>query len=151
MTPVPGGMQVPMTPEASNALRWEKEMDARNRPMTDAELDSLLPTKGYKILEPPASYVPIRTPARKLMATPTPMPGMAGGSGFVMMDEGQEKPFEVPPEIAGVGELQFFKPEDMQHFAKLLDERDDAELSVDELKERRIMKLLLKIKVRISL
>ncbi|KAI8618590.1 armadillo-type protein [Chytriomyces sp. MP71] len=142
MTPVPG-MQIPMTPEASNAMRWEKELDARNRPMSDEELDSILPTKGYKILDPPATYVPIRTPARKLMATPTPM---AGGSGFIMQDEQQEKPFEVPPEIAGVGSLQFFKPEDMQYFGKLLDERDDMELNLEEIKERKIMRLLLKIK-----
>ncbi|KAJ3238536.1 Splicing factor 3B subunit 1 [Chytriomyces hyalinus] len=143
MTPTPGMMQIPMTPEASNALRWEKELDARNRPMSDEELDSILPEKGYKILEPPATYVPIRTPARKLMATPTPM---AGGSGFVMQDEQQEKPFDVPPEISGVGSLQFFKAEDMQYFGKLLDERDDMDLNVEEIKERKIMRLLLKIK-----
>ncbi|ORY44430.1 splicing factor 3B subunit 1 [Rhizoclosmatium globosum] len=142
MTPVPG-MQIPMTPEASNALRWEKELDARNRPMSDEELDSILPDKGYKIIEPPSSYVPIRTPARKLMATPTPM---AGSGGFVMQDEMQEKPFEVPPEIAGIGNLQFFKQEDMQYFGKLLDERDDMELNIEEIKERKIMRLLLKIK-----
>ncbi|KAJ3027328.1 UNVERIFIED_CONTAM: Splicing factor 3B subunit 1 [Siphonaria sp. JEL0065] len=143
MTPNPNRMQIPMTPEANNALRWEKEMDARNRPMSDEELDSILPDKGYKILDPPATYVPIRTPARKLMATPTPM---AGSGGFVMQDENQEKPFEVPPEIAGVGSLQFFKQEDMQYFGKLLDERDDMELNIEEIKERKIMRLLLKIK-----
>ncbi|KAI9327050.1 armadillo-type protein [Obelidium mucronatum] len=143
MTPIPGQMQIPMTPEANNALRWEKELDARNKPMSDAELDSILPEKGYKILDPPASYVPIRTPARKLMATPTPM---AGSGGFVMQDETQEKPFEVPPEIAGVGSLQFFKQEDMQYFGKLLDERDDMDLNIEEIKERKIMRLLLKIK-----
>ena len=27
---------------------------------------------GYKVLPPPAGYVPIRTPSRKLTATPTP-------------------------------------------------------------------------------
>ncbi|KAJ3116545.1 Splicing factor 3B subunit 1 [Physocladia obscura] len=142
MTPV-GAMQIPMTPEASNAARWEKELMARNKPMSDDELDSILPSKGYKILEVPGSYVPIRTPARKLMATPTPM---AGSGGFVMQDENQEKPFEVPPEIAGVGSLQFFKAEDMQYFGKLLDEREDMELNIEEIKERKIMRLLLKIK-----
>ena len=30
------------------------------------------PNDGYKILPAPAGYAPIRTPARKLMATPTP-------------------------------------------------------------------------------
>jgi hypothetical protein len=36
-----------------------------------------LPLQGYKVLPPPAGYQPIYTPARKLMATPTP--GMFGG------------------------------------------------------------------------
>ena len=35
----------------------------------------MFPPQGYKILKPPDAYVPIRTPARKLMATPTPGPG----------------------------------------------------------------------------
>ncbi|KAI9347201.1 armadillo-type protein [Zopfochytrium polystomum] len=142
----PMGMNaIPMTPEAVNAMRWEKEIDTRNRPMTDEELDSILPSKGYKIIEAPASYVPIRTPARKLMATPTPVAGQFG-AGFMMQDENQTAPFEVPPEIASIGSLQFFKPEDMKHFGKLLDNREDLELTVDELKERKIMRLLLKIK-----
>ncbi|CAG8645264.1 17455_t:CDS:2, partial [Cetraspora pellucida] len=57
----------------------------------------------YKILDSPPGYVPIRTPARKLMATPTSM-----GEG-------------------------------MQHFGKLLEDKDESKLSVDELKERNIM------------
>lgn len=32
----------------------------------------------FQILEPPPGYQPIRTPTRKLTATPTPV----GGSGF---------------------------------------------------------------------
>ena len=44
----------------------------------------------YKILDPPADYVPIRTPARpKLMATPTPM----GQSGFFMQEEDRGQVF----------------------------------------------------------
>ena len=35
--------------------------------------------EGYKVLAPPAGYMPIRTPARKITATPTPM---AGSTGF---------------------------------------------------------------------
>lgn len=33
------------------------------------------PSEGYKVLEAPPGYEPIRTPARKLMATPTPYGG----------------------------------------------------------------------------
>ncbi|KAI9203477.1 armadillo-type protein [Polychytrium aggregatum] len=145
LTPTPGQVQVPMTPEAVNAMRWEKEIDYRNRELTDEELDAMFPTTGYKILEPPATYQPIRTPARKLMQTPTPMAGQVG-AGFMMQEEDRHQQYDIPPELSGVGNLQFFKPEDMQHFGKLFDEKEESDLSVDELKERKIMRLLLKIK-----
>nr|KAJ3419309.1 Splicing factor 3B subunit 1 [Polyrhizophydium stewartii] len=142
-TPVPGMAPVPMTPEAANNMRWEKEIEQRNRYLTDEELDDILPKQGYAIVDPPASYVPIRTPARKLMATPTPM---AGSGGFMMQEEDRTAYADTAQEIPGMAGLQFVKPEDMQHFAKLLDKRDDSELSSEEAKERRIMRLLLKIK-----
>lgn len=55
-------------------MKWEREIEERNRPLSDEELDAMLPgeKEGYKILPPPPGYVPIQTPARKLMATPTP-------------------------------------------------------------------------------
>src|SRR5271156_5705453 len=53
---------------------------------------------------------------------------------------------ELPTEIPGVGNLAFFKAEDAQYFAKILKEEDETELSVEEMKERKIMRLLLKIK-----
>ena len=53
--------------------RWEREIDERNRPLTDEELDALFPSEGYRILPPPANYAPVRTPVRRLNATPTPM------------------------------------------------------------------------------
>ncbi|KAJ3292707.1 Splicing factor 3B subunit 1 [Borealophlyctis nickersoniae] len=143
MTPTPGHAQVPMTPEAVNAMRWEKEIDQRNRFLTDEELDSMFPQVGYKILDPPDSYVPIRTPARKLMATPTPM---GAGTGFMMQEEDRTQQYDVVPEIPGVQGLAFFRKEDMQHFGKLLDNKEDEQLNVEELKERKIMRLLLKIK-----
>jgi len=40
---------------------------------------SMLTRPWRKILEQPASYVPIRTPARKLLATPTPYGGSTPG------------------------------------------------------------------------
>lgn len=143
MTPTPGHLSLAAaTPEALNALRWERELDIRNRPLSDEELDAMFPQTGYKILEPPPGYEPIRTPARKLMATPTPM----GETGFVMQEEARQMVMDVPREIPGVGSLPFFKDEDMQHFGKLLEERNEDEMSVDELKERKIMRLLLRIK-----
>lgn len=48
-------------------------------PPADEELDAILPgeAEGYKVVPPPPGYAPIRTPARKAMATPTPFGGMA--------------------------------------------------------------------------
>ena len=54
-------------------FRWEREIDERNRALTDDELDSIFPSEGYKILDPPANYAPVRTPIRRLQQTPTPL------------------------------------------------------------------------------
>ncbi|MGH0165404.1 UNVERIFIED_CONTAM: hypothetical protein FKN15_048719 [Acipenser sinensis] len=137
-TPTPGHL-MSMTPEQLQAWRWEREIDERNRPLTDDELDAMFP-EGYKVLPPPAGYVPIRTPARKLAATPTPMGGM---TGFHMQTEDRTmKTISDQPS----GNLPFLKPDDIQYFDKLLVEVDESTLSPEEQKERKIMKLLLKIK-----
>ncbi|CAH9132102.1 unnamed protein product [Cuscuta epithymum] len=43
------------------------DMNHRSLPLTDEELDMMLPQEGYKILEAPYSYCPIINPARKLL------------------------------------------------------------------------------------
>ncbi|KAL1289582.1 hypothetical protein HN51_057994 [Arachis hypogaea] len=139
-TPTPGQLRGSVTPEQYNLLRWERDIEERNRPLTDEELDVMFPQEGYKILEPPASYVPIRTPARKLLATPTPM----GTPLYQIPEENRGQQFDVPKEAPGG--LPFMKPEDYQYFGALLNEENEEELSPDEQKERKIMKLLLKVK-----
>ncbi|KAJ3386546.1 Splicing factor 3B subunit 1 [Lobulomyces angularis] len=148
-TPLPGDVPVPMTPQQSKEMRYEREMDIRNRYLSDEDLDAVLPAQGYKILEPPPTYQPIRTPARKLSATPTPIPGQMG-AGFVMQEDtiySTSQSGDLIPEIPGMtGTLSFFKEEDMKHFGKLMDKKKEEDMSVEELKERKIMRLLLKIK-----
>ncbi|KAI3963381.1 hypothetical protein MKW98_022803 [Papaver atlanticum] len=139
-TPIPGAIRQAITPEQYNLMRWEKDIEERNRPLSDEELDSMFPQEGYKILDPPASYVPIRTPARKLLQTPTPL----GTPLYHIPEENRGQQFDVPKEAAGG--LPEMKPEDMQYFAPLLSEVDEETLSPDEQKERKIMKLLLKVK-----
>ncbi|KFD69153.1 hypothetical protein M514_02967, partial [Trichuris suis] len=147
VTPTPGHLFSAMTPEQLQAFRWEREIDDRNRPLSDAELDALFPP-GYKILPPPVGYIPVRTPARKLAATPTPMGGLM--PGFTM---------QATPQREGLGDknlmidtqpkdqnLPPLKPEDMQYFDKLLMDVDESQLSPEEVKEREIMTYLLKIK-----
>lgn len=134
--------KIPMTPEQYQQMRWDKEIEERNRPLTDEELDILLPgiDDGYKILDPPPSYQPIRTPARKLVGTPTPF----GGTNLYSIPEDNIfGKVEMPATPDGLPDM---KMEDVQIFGKLLQDVDEEELSVEEAKERKIMKLLLKVK-----
>lgn len=139
-TPTPGHL-ASMTPEQLQAYRWEREIDERNRPYSDEELDALFPP-GFKVLQPPAGYIPIRTPARKLTATPTPMAGTPTGF-FIQQEDKSAKYMDNQPKGQN---LPFMKPEDAQYFDKLLVDVDEESLSPEEQKERKIMKLLLKIK-----
>jgi splicing factor 3B subunit 1 len=141
-TPMAHGQLGAMTPEMSQHLRWEAEVDERTRPMTDAELDAIFPSTGYKILDAPATYVPIITPGRKLLTTPTPM---GQTPGFNIMQTPAADSYGIPATTSETS-MPFIKPEDYQYFGKLLDESDEAELEVEEMKERKILKLLLKIK-----
>ncbi|GFY90209.1 splicing factor [Actinidia rufa] len=128
-TPTPGAINLrgAITPEQYNLLRWEKDIEERNHPLTDEELDSMFPQEGYKILEPPPSYVPIRTPARKLLATPTPL----GTPLYSIPEENRGQQFDVPKELPGG--LPFMKPEDYQYFGALLNEDDEEEFSLTRL------------------
>ncbi|PHH74445.1 hypothetical protein CDD80_3076 [Ophiocordyceps camponoti-rufipedis] len=139
------GLSTPAQPTKVLSLPTTFGTDiGRNMPLTDEELDMLLPgeDQGYKILEFPAGFVQARVPSHRSMAMPPPP------TGFIMQDPDQVRlgGQPMPTEISGVGDLQFLKPEDMTYFGKLNDGVDESTMSVDELKERKIMKLLLKIK-----
>ncbi|KAI9834716.1 MAG: U2 snRNP component prp10 [Phylliscum demangeonii] len=147
------GLATPMHPSQTATgpaapVAFGTDISSRNAPMSDEELDVLLPSEGYKILEPPPGYAPIRTPARKLMATPAPIASMSGIGGFMMQEPENARAMskQLPTEIPGVGDLQFFKAEDMTYFGKLVDGLDENAMSVEDLKERKIMRLLLKVK-----
>lgn len=146
----PGGsiaadiMSGTLTPELAQRMRWEREIEERNRPLSDEELDSMFPATGYKILDPPSTYVPIRTPSRKLLATPTPM---GQTPGFSMQATPAREDYGVAAGTpSGDGSMPFIKPEDYQYFGKLMDEVDEEGLDPETAKERKIMRLLLKIK-----
>jgi splicing factor 3B subunit 1 len=131
-----------VTPEIAQQQRWEAEVDIRNRPMSDQDLDMILPADGYKILDQPAGYAPIRTPQRKLMSTPTPL---SSTPAFNILETPDRSSYAVPmtPNEAA---MPFIKPEDYQYFGKLLDDVDEENLSANELKERKVLKLMLRIK-----
>ncbi|EGC28660.1 hypothetical protein DICPUDRAFT_96126 [Dictyostelium purpureum] len=98
-------------------LQIQKDIEERNKPWTDEELDSLLPSEGYEILQAPPNYVPV-VQSKKLTAQ-TPV---------------------------GVADGITIKPEDQEYFKNILKEENEEDLSPEEVKERRIMKLLLRIK-----
>ncbi|KAL8785590.1 MAG: hypothetical protein Q9195_008576 [Heterodermia aff. obscurata] len=146
------GLATPMHPSqvggAMMPTTFGTDISSRNAPLSDEELDLMLPSEGYKILDPPPGYAPIRTPARKLMATPAPVSSSTSYGGFMMQEPENARAMgkQLPTEIPGVGDLQFFKAEDMAYFGKLVDGGDENAMSVEELKERKIMRLLLKVK-----
>ncbi|ODN73445.1 hypothetical protein L202_07964 [Cryptococcus amylolentus CBS 6039] len=128
--------------------------DKRYRSMTNDELDSLLPgaAEGYVIVPVPDDYHP-SAPVRKMVSA-------TSEHGFMQQDDAEAAKMRAAAgglqgtteqtEIEGIGTLQFLKPEDAQYFAKVLGEgggeENDVEYTLDELKERKIMRLLLKIK-----
>ena len=117
-----------------------------NGPISDEALDGMLPGPPlYKVLAPPPGYEPTRVPIAS--ATAAPIDPTASG-GFMMQDPVDAATIakDLPSQIPGVGDLQFFKESDNQYFKKLAEPVDENELSVDELKQRKIMRLLLKVK-----
>jgi len=138
-TPAPAAGQA--TPAIPSISGFGTDISSRNLSFTDEELDAMLPgaSDGYKILEPPPGYEPVRHLARRAMP--------AAPAGFTMQEEQRVTAKQMPSEIPGIGpELAFLKESDLQYFGKLMDGQDENSLSVEELKERKIMRLLLKVK-----
>ncbi|KAG4303884.1 hypothetical protein PORY_002701, partial [Pneumocystis oryctolagi] len=108
-TPLPN--MVPQMP-----ISFGTDVSQRFYDFSDEELDEILPVKGFKVLDPPPGYAPIRTPVRKLMATPS----LTSDGGFTMqeVDNVANKQLNagLPTDIPGVGDLAFFKQEDMKYF-----------------------------------
>ncbi|CAK7271003.1 U2 snRNP component prp10 [Sporothrix epigloea] len=129
---------------APGTVVFGNDVSGRNAPISDEELDEMLPgaDEGYKILEPPPGYAPTRALTHRVVQTPLP------ASGFTMQDPNSNRMAgqPVPNQIPGMYDLQFLKPEDVAYFGKLSDGANEDTLSVEELKERKIMRLLLKVK-----
>ncbi|KAJ9653406.1 U2 snRNP component prp10 [Neophaeococcomyces mojaviensis] len=139
---------VTVAPSTQAMPAFGTDISSRNAPLSDEELDMMLPSEGYEVLTPPPGYEPIRSYAKRAQV-PSATPTSTGNIGGFMMQE-PENPRsmgkQLPTEIPGVGDLQFFKAEDMTYFGKLVDGAEESTLSVEELKERKIMRLLLKVK-----
>eukprot|EP00948_MAST-09A_sp_MAST-9A-sp1_P003846 g3846.t1 len=145
---------------------WERELAYRNRPLSDDDLNAILPSKGYKIVEPPANYVPIHNSAKKQLNVDDGGDGMGGGgegsSGFFTIQDssGQKlrpEDFGIAPtqedmEKQGLGGLPFIPQEDMAFFGDLINIKIPEGMTAEEyftpkdLQKRTIMKYLLLIK-----
>lgn len=149
----PGGLPSANTPFVQDGIvtqdgagiHWEADIEARNRPMTDEELDELLPSEGYTVLKPPEGYKPVQSVARKLLRTPlvpqTPLYTIPAETPTAKESLGI--PVEVPESLRGIS----MKPDDYKNFASVLTKgKDDKDITEAEQVERRIMRLLLKIK-----
>ncbi len=167
-TPAPNqyGLVNNLTPERIKQLRWEKELEERNRPLADEELDEMIKVPGYEVcfpfasallsasscllqvVKPPADYKPVVAPGRRANPSQSPFQAAANSDGQVAPASAQNlKPLEIPgtPQ-SGPGALPAIKPEDLGYFGALLQPVDERELPLQEQKERKIMMLLLKIK-----
>jgi len=135
----------PATPEQKIRARHEREIAERNKPLTDEEIDAILPSEGYEIIEPPADYEPVQTPARKQIATPTPVDASVDGQVYQMPGQSMNaSQYGIAQMPEGLPELK--SDADMEYFGPLMREAEEEELTLEQLKERRIMKLLLKVK-----
>jgi len=141
-TPKNPNLMTPTTEIASSKFLLMRE-DDRNKPMTDEELDQILPSNGYEIVKPPENYQPIRQADKKLTSTP--------------VQESSQQYYKIPESNSTINaEMQqtpkdpnsmpFIKPEEIGYFSALLSEVDEDNLSPEEQRDRKIMMLLLKIK-----
>ena len=125
--------------------RLDREMAERNKPWTDEDLNAVLPLDGYKILDPPEDYKPVRTAAHKLTGTPVHSENQ---DGFYFQDGATAvQHLDVPLGTDPYDDtLPLFKPDDVQYFGKLLEKRDENDMTLEEAKDRKIMRLLIRIK-----
>lgn len=133
-----------VTPEVAARIRYNRELQLRNRPLTDEEIDSLLPS-GYQILVPPKGYVEKNTPSRALLSTPTPY---GQTPGFFMQNTSTPlagSGVDAIPTTPTDSNLPDIKPEDIQFFGKIFTEEDETKMTTEEAIERKILQLLLKV------
>lgn len=64
-----------MTPDRIMAFRLEKELEERNKYMTDEELAAILPgaKDGYETLKAPDNYKPLKSSLRKMLGSKNSM------------------------------------------------------------------------------
>lgn len=137
--------QAPAEEKNESQLSTKESTASRNFLITDSMLGKLLPVDGYEILEPPPDYKPIRIKAHKATSAQEDQP-----TGYTILEDtshlARQAAPDLPSQITGVGELAYFKESDMKYFGKLVQEPDEKGLSSEEVKERKVLRLLLRVK-----
>lgn len=109
--------------------------------LSDRELNELLPAEGYEVVAVPIGYTPIRQPHLKLKGPPPTEVG-----GFQIDTEAATAESLSISKVNAVEGMDWLSARDMQYFGKLADGKPDEQLDLAERKERKLMRLLLKIK-----
>jgi splicing factor 3B subunit 1 len=141
-TPNIRSINTTIAPDQYYNMKHEREMWERNRPLSDKDLDNIIPSEGYKIIPVSNQYKFLSSSRQKIITSPrtsietTPLYQIPENKIQI-----QEEKVGFLPE-----DLPEMKPEDHQFFAKLILENDEDNKTLEHVKERRIMKLLLKIK-----
>ena len=105
----------------------------------------MLPSEGFEIVAVPEGYQPLRSAANK-NSSDVRAGAETADTGYHMPAE-ESKPYDISALPGGESDaLPFIKPEDVSYFSALLEDVDESLLSPDQIRERRIMMLLLKIK-----
>ncbi|KAM3127536.1 Splicing factor 3B subunit 1 [Paramecium bursaria] len=147
----PGNQRTPNTPgqglmtsDKMIQYRLEKELEERNRYLTDEDLNAVLPgiKDGYEVLRPPDSYKPLKSSIRKLLGTRS----VSESPIQYQIPESIRIEVSATPSHPTIGQLPAIKPEEYNLFMQLLQPVNEDDLTPEQVKERKIMALLLKIK-----
>ncbi|KAK6589803.1 splicing factor [Cryptosporidium xiaoi] len=130
-------------------------IDNEFREYTDEELNEILPVDGYEVLEPPEGYEEMRKNLRSKLRTEVEMElyeiPTEEGKEVTNTDFNNNETTEGSVNASRVvyhdelGELTL-KVDDYQFFGKLFVNVSEEDLSSEEVKEREVLSLLLKIK-----
>ena len=135
----------PAYPKVKEDLKYNIDYIERNRPLTDEEINAILPgeKEGYQIVPPPIEY-------QQKINTYVSQKIQKYSSDPLLNTHLFDIPEELDAEIDKKMESSMYtglKPEDRQFFQTLFDpEVDETKLSSEAIKKRKVLAYLLKIK-----
>ena len=135
----------PAYPKVKEDLKYNIDYIERNRPLTDEEINAILPgeKEGYQIVPPPIEY-------QQKINTYVSQKIQKYSSDPLLNTHLYDIPEELDAEIDKKMESSMYtglKPEDRQFFQTLFDpEVDETKLSSEAIKKRKVLAYLLKIK-----